>query len=118
MKVPDDLKPRGRGRRLWRYVTDGYDPNPADVEVLVEACRALDEVDELHAVVARDGVTTSGSRGQTVLHPAMGELRQARAELRRLLEALGLDADEGEAGATSRRASAAARKRWETRGSG
>lgn len=121
---PADLKPRGRGRRFWRAVVAEFDGTNVELELLEEACRELDELDELRAAVARDGATVAGSKGQTRTHPALVELRQGRAELRRLLDALSLPTPQG-AGAvedvvslTSRRAQRAAHTRWANRGGG
>lgn len=121
--APKDLVARGRGVRFWRAVLAEYECSPVEIELLGEAARVLDELDVLRGAVAREGATVVGSRGQTRAHPALGELRQARGELRRLLDALAIptpaaaagDAD-GVVSLTSRRAQKAARKRWEGRG--
>jgi hypothetical protein len=118
------LAARGRGVRFWRRVVAEFDPSLAETELLAEACRLLDELDDLRAVVARDGATVTGSRGQVRAHPALGELRQARGELRRLLDALGIPAGAmaaagdvaGVPSLASRRAAKAARTRWADRG--
>lgn len=103
-----------------------FDPSPAELELLVEACRTLDELDALRQTVARDGVTAQGSRGQLRSNPALVHLRQSRAELRRLLDALAVPAppnassgeadDVGVLSLTARRAQKAARARWADRG--
>lgn len=89
-----------------------------ELEILAEAARTLDELDALRDSVAAEGVTTLGSRDQVVVNPALSEMRQARAELRRLLEMLSLpdpEQDSGKAvtGARSARAAKAARTRWD-----
>lgn len=121
--APSDLAPRGRGRRFWRAVTADFEVSGADLELLGEACRVLDELESLREVLARDGPTSMGSKGQVVTHPALGALNQSRAELRRLIDQLGIPEapDAGEDGElatlTSRKASKAARTRWASRGS-
>jgi hypothetical protein len=53
-------------------------------------CRLLDGCQALREPVARDGVTVPGSNGQPRVHPALGELRQHRLALGRLLGQLSL----------------------------
>jgi hypothetical protein len=105
------LKPRGRGRRFWRDVTAGFDPGPDERELLAEACRMLDLLDELRAAVKREGLTAEGSQGQPVSHPLLAELRHTRAELRQLLRQLDLEPEAGESKA-ARSAREAAEARW------
>lgn len=55
----------------------------------------MDECEALRQSVADDGTTVAGSNGQTRVHPAIGELRQHRLALGRLLSQLALpDEDE------------------------
>ncbi len=96
-----------------------YECSPVELELLSEACRSLDELDALRRAVVKDGATVTGSRGQRRTHPALAELRQGRAELRRLLDALGIPAPfaaaadrEHVVSMASRRAQRAARARW------
>lgn len=88
-------------------------------------CRTLDELEALRRAVAKEGATVAGSRGQRRAHPALSELRLGRGELRRLLDALGIPAPlaaaaaaeaEGVVTLASRRATRAARARWDQRG--
>jgi Phage terminase, small subunit len=96
-----------------------WECSPAELELLAEACRTLDELQALRRAVAREGATVKGSQGQRRAHPALTELRLGRGELRRLLDALGLEAAAGAAegeevvSLTSRRAQRAARTRWD-----
>jgi len=118
MKPPSDLVPRGRGRRFWLATLKLFALTGPELEILAEAARTLDELDALRDAVAATGTTTEGSRGQPVVNPALSEMRQARAELRRLLEMLSLpdpEQDSGKAvtGARSARAAKAARTRWD-----
>lgn len=117
--APSDLAESGRGRRFWQAIVADFEPSLSEQEMLAEVCRMLDELDELRRTVVDDGATVTGSRGQTRLHPALGELRQMRAELRRTLDALGIpsgwtasDDAGGVVSLTSRRAQKAARARY------
>jgi P27 family predicted phage terminase small subunit len=121
---PSDLAARGRGRRFWKRVVGEWECSPTELELLAEACRTLDELDALRRAVAKQGATVAGSQGQPRAHPALAELRQARGELRRLFDALGIPQPlagaapaEDVVSLTSRRAQRAARARWAKRGS-
>jgi hypothetical protein len=77
----------------------------------MDLCEALQEL------LDRDGLEVAGSMGQTRAHPALGELRAARALLARLLRQLALPEEQETAepaGAPHRRAQArkAAETRW------
>jgi hypothetical protein len=92
-KPPDDLVPRGRGRKFWREVLSTYTLRPDELEQLAEACRILDECDRLRELVAAQGMLDAGSRGQTTVYAAQVELRQSRDQLRKTLASLALPDD-------------------------
>jgi hypothetical protein len=82
-------------------------------EVLARACSLADREAELAEIVRRDGMLVSGSRGQVALHPAAQELRQIERLVVDLLARVDLD-EAGEAQTPrQRRASTAARARWD-----
>lgn len=115
--APSDLGPGGR--RLWADVTGAYELEGHELRLLAEACRTVDTLGELENRVAVEGATTTGSKGQTVVHPAVSEARQQRLVLSRLLAQLDLEDDDG--GQTvpspaSLRARHAANVRWQGRG--
>jgi P27 family predicted phage terminase small subunit len=115
---PGYLAKQGRGRKFWQRIVGEWECSPVELELLAEACRTLDELQALRRAVARDGAVVKGSQGQRRSHPALTELRLGRGELRRLLDALGLEAQvdaEGDdvVSLTSRRAQRAVRTRWE-----
>jgi hypothetical protein len=84
-----------------------------ETEVLLEACRTLDLIDALEAAIARDGEVIPGSKGQQVVHPAIGELRQQQVTFARLSGLLHLPNDEAAAERfRQRRAHAGADARW------
>lgn len=106
-----------RGRRLWDAILggdEGLDGDQHDMELIAETCRILDVIDGLSQAVKRDGVTVDGSRGQTVVHPAVAELRQQQIAFSRLIAQLNLDEEELGAMLSARQASAkrAGQKRW------
>jgi acetyl-CoA acetyltransferase len=114
--IPEDLTPKGRGRAFWRKVDSAFTMSDAEREILGEACRTLDELAALRTAVVDEGATTTGSRGQPRVHPALMELRQARAEFRRLVAALNLPAEDHATTPKSWKASQAAKTRWHLNG--
>jgi P27 family predicted phage terminase small subunit len=89
--------PRGlgkEGRALWRSVQGQLDAawelDARDYEALHRACRCADELAALEAVIDAEGVTTTGSRKQVIVHPAVSEARQLRLAQARLLSGIEL----------------------------
>jgi len=103
-----------RGSAFWATVTGSYELAVAELELLTEICRAMDDCEALHQVVAVDGRTVAGSRGQPRAHPALGELRATRIMLGRLLAQLQLPDVDGESlpSPVQARGRRAARERW------
>jgi P27 family predicted phage terminase small subunit len=118
-KLPVPRAPSGlddAGRRLWRSIwrglEDGWELDEREVELLQRACTSADHIAELEETVAEEGVTAYGAAGQVVAHPALVELRQQKLVLQRLLGALALPEEANVTSAASKRAQAAANKRW------
>lgn len=91
MAVPRGLK--AAGRKLWEVSTAECDFAVHELSILEEACRVRDRITELDAAVKSDGLMITSSQGARV-HPAVGEARQQRLALARLLATLqipGLD---------------------------
>jgi hypothetical protein len=104
------------GRALWRDVRGTYGISTHDGRLLEAVCATVDALDCLDRVVASEGVMSTGSKGQPVLHPAVAEARQQRLALGRLLAQLALP-DLDQAGEIVRspqqlRAQRAAQERW------
>lgn len=110
--APADLA--SRGRKFWREITGQFELTKAELEILREVCRTLDDLDRLAACVLADGAMTTGSAGQPVVNPAMAEARGSRALLHRLVAALNLPDDQGDAVPSPQtiRAQRAAASRW------
>lgn len=83
------------GRALWRDVVADYELTAHELRLLEAVCATADAIDALDAVVADEGVTATGSKGQTVAHPAVAEARQQRLAFGRLLAQLALPDPEG-----------------------
>ena len=112
---PVDL--RAAGRRLWASVVDDFDLGPDEVGALREACRTVDELDDLRQALKDQPMTVPGSTGQPVAHPLLAEVRRHRETLAKLLAALSLPAGDEDQGQTpaQRRAHRAAQQRWRDR---
>ena len=89
--------------------------NLSEREVLAEIVATLDEIDLLKAAIEKEGVTVTGSQGQTRTHPGLTDIRSHRLALQRLLSALGLP-DEDELSSMKSpmqlRSAQANKKRW------
>ena len=111
-RPPADLATRGR--RFWSATTKTYELTDSEMQLLLEVCRLMDECEGLRQAVADDGTTVAGSTGQTRVHPAVGELRQHRLALGRLLAQLALPDEEEQKLPTplQARGQQAAAKRW------
>jgi len=96
----------------------GFDLSDVELELLRECCRLLDECESLPSSVDQEGTTVKGSTGQPCVHAALGELRQNRLALGKLLAELALPDDAGELlpSPLQARARRAAESRWGRRG--
>ena len=114
-KTPSPPRALGAaGRDLWRRVLGAFVLDDHEVPALVLACRQLDDVARLEALLEADGVVTTGSAGQPRLSAVVTELRQARLAAARLIDQLALPVD-GESGSSTpavKRARRAAESRW------
>ena len=82
--------PAGLGRAakaLWKSVHEVFDltDEPHKVQVLTQACRVADIVDELDEAADEAPLTVRGSMGQQVISPFIAEARAQRALLAQLL---------------------------------
>jgi hypothetical protein len=82
------------GRALWRDVLAKFDLEEHELALLREAVRSVDQLDNLHDIVQRDGVIVDGPNGTPKMHPAAVEARQLRIALARVIAALRLPADD------------------------
>lgn len=121
MSAPDRLPgpPKAlkrAGRALWRDVIAVYGLTAAERRLLAGLCATLDVIGALDKTVAAEGVTTIGSKGQTLVHPALQEARHQRLAFGRLLGQLALPDPEGGIVKTPEqvRAQRAGQARWRT----
>jgi hypothetical protein len=98
---------------LWRRVFKDYEPNAAEIQILYELARVLDEIDVLSAVLAQSEPIVQGSTGQPRINPLYGELREHRKLADQLTLSLALPAEGEQVGRrVSGSARAAAESRW------
>ncbi len=107
------------GAALWKRLTapvdgDELEFSVAELVTLELACRQADDIAHLEKVLAADGPTVVGSRGQVRLSPIPAELRLQRAALARLVAQLAIPDPDEEVGLapSARRAQRAAEARW------
>lgn len=89
-KAPPGLKVAGK--RLWTSVVALFDLGAQEAALLREACRTVDLLDDLEAILKRDGAVIDSPQGKKA-HPAAVEARQQRIALARLVAALRLPDD-------------------------
>ena len=116
---PEEPQPRmpaglgAAGKSIWKRLNSELEFSAREVIVLEQACRVADTVAILEALIEREGTSSTGSRNQARLNPALSELRQSRLTLLRLLSAIDVpDGAEVPRTAASRRAQRAADVRW------
>lgn len=116
--LPAQRPPSGlgkAGRALWRSITGAYQLDPRETTTLAAAARQADDLAALETALAAGALVVEGSKGQPVLNAAVGELRQGRLALARLLGTLNLPTEDGGPALTSAqlRAQKAANTRWD-----
>ena len=115
MSTPSGLSTAGK--RLWGEIVGGLPPawefDQREQAILRAACMQADDLDALEKAIKRHGVTSTGSRKQLIVNPAVTEARLARAQLARLLGEVAIpDAEEQVQTAASKRGKHAADTRW------
>jgi len=85
---PDGLK--AAGRVLWSSVMDGWEIDPWERLLLLQACRCVDRLDDLAEIAGASTAVTTNSKGDQAPHPAIVEARQQSIVLTRLLASMRL----------------------------
>jgi hypothetical protein len=93
---------RDAGRRLWDWAVGEFVFDPHELALLTQAVRIVDRLDELAAVVARDGVMVPTVAGEKP-NPALVESRQQSIALARVLAALRMPSGDEDASRPQRR---------------
>lgn len=101
------------GKALWRQTIYAYDLRADELRVLEDACREADLVDRLEHSLGDAPTFIEGARGQEVINPLFGEIRQHRGMVAGLLAKLKLSDETDEAKQTrEEKARDAAKARW------
>lgn len=112
-KIPEGLNDAGRA--LWSSYAD-YQLRPDERVHLLNACRTADMIAALDARWVELGCpdVTTGSMGQEVIHPLIGEKRQQQDALDRAIARIKLpdDAADAPVESSSDKARRAAMARW------
>jgi len=89
---PRKLGPHGTN--LWNRVQGEYGiKDTGGIELLAQACAALDRAESLAAAIARDGDVILSRTGIPKTHPAVREELACRAFVVKTLERLGLNVE-------------------------
>jgi hypothetical protein len=112
------VPPKGLGEAgaaFWVAVLDTFELSLAELELLRDVCRLVDEIEELSSLIAEAGYGVAGSMGQPVVHPAVDKRHAAMALKSSLLARLSLPDLNGLPlrSARSEAASRAVRSRWD-----
>lgn len=103
------------GTRLWERVVKDYTLRVDELRILEAACQTTDTIAGIDKTWNELGqpYLTTGSTGQDVVHPLIGERRAQQAQLAKLLAQLKLpdlgEAIDGETATNPARAAAATR---------
>lgn len=91
---PPHLVPRARD--LWLSVTEEYELQDWQIELLQQACETLEVIAKAALAVQEHGLTYNDRFGAPHARPEVAELRQSRTLLRGLLRDLKLELAEDE----------------------
>lgn len=89
MTPPPPKGTQKAGKRLWEAIVGQYELDEHEVALLTELVRSVDHLDQLAAIVEKDGLLLDSPSGPRV-HPAAVESRQLRIAAARLAAALRL----------------------------
>jgi hypothetical protein len=111
-----------RSRTFKKQVLDEYVLTPAEMVLLDSATMLLAEIEMMQLALADSDIVVTGSTGQPVTHPLVGELRQHRLAFASIVRRMQLPdvsvVDDEKAMARSMKARKAARARWGMGGHG
>ena len=93
LQVPDPPRPLGPpGLALWQAIQLEYNiQDRGGIEMLLVGCQALDRAERLRACIDADGDVIHTRSGVPKAHPAIRDEVQARAQVMRAIEKLGLN---------------------------
>lgn len=83
-----DLRDTGQG--FYDSVTDYWALHAGALEVLRQAALVLDQIADCDEIVRREGIITTGARGQPMAHPAVQLAKQLRTTFAQMVAKLHL----------------------------
>ncbi len=90
--APDTLGTEGK--RRWQQIGSKLLPlgllTDSDIQSLEQLCMAYEEQTEAMATIKKDGRYQTSEKGHRSAHPAVGTLRDAKADIRRYLVEFGM----------------------------
>lgn len=90
VEPPDELS--DRSEQLWRTVVPARIRTPDRLELLEQALRALDRVDEATEIILNEGlITLNPDRHVSHINPAVKVEKEAHRQFVRIWRKLGLD---------------------------
>lgn len=92
-RAPRALK--SSGRRLWNQVMEEFELGQHEAAVLLQACRIVDVLDRLQAVIDAEEVVVTSPQG-TKTNPAVVEFRQQAVTLAKCMASLRIPLDEAQ----------------------
>lgn len=103
-----------KAAKFWRDTTKNYELSAHEALILEGACRELDIIDRLDAELEGANLIVTGSQGQEIANPLLGEVRMHRAAFATFIRQLDLPEveDDKPMSPRSRQAQAAANARW------
>lgn len=89
-EAPTGLGERGSAEwvKIWTAGSSWLAPTQ-DYPWIEMIARAYDEIETYRARVESDGLIQTGSMGQVIAHPLIGEIRRAEASIQKCLSTLG-----------------------------
>lgn len=115
MSAPKGLGTAGKRLRksILADLPNDWELDHREIELLELAARQADDLALLERAIKKEGAISTGSTGQTIVHPAILEARQARLAISRLVGLIELpDGEERPATAATTRGRKAAQARW------
>jgi P27 family predicted phage terminase small subunit len=82
------------GARFWRRIAEAFQLEPYHLDLLEQACEALDRAEGARERIDADGLTVLDRFGQVKANPLCAVERDARSQFRMLYRELGVNDDD------------------------
>jgi len=92
IKPPSELKPKGRGRKFYKFINERFEiHDPHHDRLLIAACKCLDDEARAEKEIKERGSYYTDRFGQPKAHPAYQVIKDCRILFARLMRELQLD---------------------------